>query len=364
MSRFHLLPRLLFLLALALISAPATALPEPASGLYIAHDFRFASGETLKEMKLAYTTLGTPHRNAKGEIDNAVMFIHGTGGTGRQFLAQPFGDALFGPGKPLDAARFFVILPDAIGHGGSSKPSDGLRMAFPRYDYADMVEAHYRLLAEHLGVHHLKIILGYSMGGMGTFQWATTRPDFADTYVPLGCYPVEVAGQNRMQRKLQIDAIKGDPAWAGGNYRTQPVAGLRNAMGVALLFSGSALDRQTQAPTRETADNLLEVSINSMIQGRDANDVIYQVDASRTYNPWPLLDRIKAPLLWVNAADDQVNPVSIDVTPAALKRMPTAQFLLILAGKDTRGHGTLMQAQYWADRLGQFLAPVAPATAP
>lgn len=339
--------------------APSQSQNQPVSGSYVARDFRFAGGGTLKELRLAYRTLGTPRRNAQGEIDNAVLLIHGTGGTGAQYLAPALADALFGPGRPLDAGRYYLVLPDAIGHGDSSKPSDGLRMAFPAYDYADMVEAQHRLLTEHLGVRHLRAVLGYSMGGMVTFQWAVTHPDFADGFVPLGCYPIEVAGQNRMLRKLQIDAIKRDPAWQRGRYRSQPITGLRQAMGLVLLSSGSALDRQTQAPTRAAADAFLESSLVAMTAGRDANDLIYQIGASASYDPWDGLERIGKPVLWINAADDQINPVSLDIAPAALSRMPQAQFLLIPASKDTRGHGTLLQPQYWADRLGQFLAGLA-----
>jgi homoserine O-acetyltransferase len=320
-------------------------------------NFVFHDGARLPELRLAYQTLGQPHRNAKGEIDNAVMLIHGTGSNGSAFLAPDLAKVLFGPGAPFDKDRYYVILPDAIGHGASSRPSNGLRMAFPAYDYADMVEAQKRMLTEKLGVTKLKAILGMSMGGMVTFQWATTYPDFAEKFIPMGCYPVEIGGQNRMQRKLQIDAIKGDPAWNGGNYATQPLGGLRMATGIAILMGGSPLNLHATLPTRETADKALDTAVSDRLNGADANDLLYQVDASRDYNPWDRLERIKAPLLWINFADDQVNPVSLDIAPNALKRMPSARFVLIPASKATRGHGTLFMPQYWIEHVARFMAP-------
>jgi len=343
-------------LALALTGVSATAQPAPATASVVLKDFAFHDGKRLPELKLAYRTLGQPHRNAGGEIDNAVMVLHGTGGNGGNFLTPDLSKALFGPGAPFDKDRYYIILPDAIGHGASSRPSEGLRMGFPAYDYADMVEAQKRMLTEQLGVKKLKAILGMSMGGMVTFQWATTYPDFAEKFIPMGCYPVEIAGQNRMQRKLQLDAIKGDPGWNGGNYTAQPLSGLRTATGIALLMGGSPLYLYTTQPTRDIADKSLDQAISDRIQGADANDLLYQVDASRNYNPWDKLARIKAPLLWINFADDQVNPASLDIAPEALKRMPDAHFVLIPASKDTRGHGTLFMPQYWLEHVARFMA--------
>lgn len=342
--------------ALALTGVSASAQPAAVTGSVVLKDFAFRDGKRLPELKLAYRTLGQPHRNAGGEIDNAVMILHGTGGNGGNFLTPDLSKALFGPGAPFDKERYYIILPDAIGHGGSSRPSNGLRMGFPAYDYADMVEAQKRMLTEQLGVKKLKAIMGMSMGGMVTFQWATTYPDFAEKFIPMGCYPVEIGGQNRMQRKLQLDAIKGDPGWNGGNYTTLPVGGLRTATGIAILMGASPLNLYATQPTRDIADKALDQAISDRVEGADANDLLYQVDASRNYNPWDKLARIKAPLLWINFADDQVNPASLDIAPEALKRMPNAQFVLIPASKDTRGHGTLFMPQYWLTHVARFMA--------
>jgi homoserine O-acetyltransferase len=342
--------------ALALTSVSVSAQPAPVTGSFVLKDFAFHDGKRLPELKIAYRTLGQPHRNAGGEIDNAVMILHGTGGNGSNFLTPDLSKALFGPGAPFDKDRNYVILPDAIGHGASSRPSNGLRMGFPAYDYADMVEAQKRMLTEQLGVKKLKVIMGMSMGGMVTFQWATTYPDFAEKFIPMGCYPVEIAGQNRMQRKLQLDAIRGDPGWNGGNYAAQPLGGLRTATGIAILMGASPLNLYTTQPTRDIADKALDQAISDRVEGADANDLLYQVDASRNYNPWDKLARIKAPLLWINFADDQVNPASLDIAPAAVKRMPNAHFVLIPASKDTRGHGTLFMPQYWLEHVARFMA--------
>ncbi len=320
-------------------------------------NFTFSDGSKLAELKISYTAIGKPHRNEKGEIDNAVLLLHGTGGKAGNFLAPGLDKALFGPGAPFDQARYYVIMPDAIGHGSSAKPSDGLRMTFPHYDYADMVEAQHRLLTEYRDIRKLKAIVGMSMGCMVTFQWATTYPGFAEKFVPMACYPVEIAGQNRMQRKLSVDAIKTDPAWRNGNYETQPLTGLRAATSIAMLMSSSPLNLQTSYPTRAAADKYVDESIAGSLAGdRDANDAIYQIDASRTYNPWDKLGRIHGKLLWVNFADDLVNPVSLGIVDKALARMPTARFVLIPASEKTRGHGTLFQPEYWGDVVAKFLA--------
>jgi homoserine O-acetyltransferase len=351
----HLL-RAVLTFALALTTVPASAQLAPATASAVLKDFAFHDGKRLPELKLAYRALGQPHRNAGGEIDNAVMILHGTGGNGGNFLTPDLSKALFGPGAPFDKDRYYIILPDAIGHGASSRPSHGLRMDFPAYDYADMVEAQKRMLTEQLGVKKLKAIMGMSMGGMVTFQWATTYPDFAEKFIPMGCYPVEIAGQNRMQRKLQLEAIKGDPAWNGGNYTAQPLGGLRTATGIAILMGASPLNLYMTQPTRDIADKALDQAISDRVAGADANDLLYQVDASRNYNPWDKLAGIKAPLLWINFADDQVNPASLDIAPAAVKRMSNAHFVLIPASKDTRGHGTLFMPQFWLEHVARFMA--------
>lgn len=339
------------------MSTPASADFNLQSGTTILQDFDFHDGSQLAELNVHYRTLGTPHRNGAGEIDNAILLLHGTGGNGGNFLLQPLADGLFGPGKPLDTERYYVIIPDQIGHGATAKPSDGMRMAFPAYDYSDMVEAQKALLTETLGIRKLKAVIGMSMGGMMTFQWATTYPDFAGKFVPMGCYPIEIAGQNRLQRKMIIDAIKGDPAWDGGNYTTQPVAGMRGATSIQMLMASGALYLQTNYPTREAADKFAEeMMAASLASGRDANDAIYQTDASRNYNPWDKLDRIKAPVLWINFADDLLNPPELGVADKAVARMPNARFILVPGSEKTRGHGTLNQPEYWGEEVTRFLA--------
>ena len=277
-----------------------------------------------------YTTLGRPRRNAAGEIDNAVMVLHGTGGSGKaQFLRPQFADELFGPGQPLDVRRYFIILPDNIGHGKSSKPSDGLRMTFPKYDYDDMVEAQRRLLTEGLKVTRLRLIIGTSMGCMHGFLWGQTHPDFARALMPLACQPIEIAGLNRMWRQLLIDAIRADPAWNEGNYSAQPAQGLRAAQSILLIAGGAPLYQQAQYPTREAATAAVRRTVADAVTNLDANDMIYQFELSRNYNPWPKLERIRVPVAWINSADDFINPRNLDVPQRALKRMPTARFRLI-----------------------------------
>lgn len=320
-------------------------------------DFAFHDGSRLAELRISYRTLGTPRRNAAGEIDNALLLHHGTGGTGLNYVAPGLREAIFGPGGPLDAQHHYVILPDAIGHGGTSKPSDGMRMAFPAYDYSDMVEAHKALLTGPLGIRKLRAFMGMSMGGMVTFQCAITYPDLAEKFLPLGCNPIEIGGQNRLQRKLSIDAIKADPLWNGGDYTTPPLSGMRTAASIQMLLFGGVLNLQANYPTRAAADAFAEENMAlSLSNGRDANDAIYQLDASRNYNPWDGLDRIAAPLLWINFADDLLNPPSLGIAEKAVARMPDARFVLVPASEKTRGHGTLLQPEYWANEVIRFLA--------
>jgi len=359
---------LLFFAALAL-QAPATppsgwGAPAPVSakvwptreGDVVLKDFRFRSGETLPELRLHYTTLGQPHRNAAGAIDNAVMVLHGTGGSGLQFLRPQFADELYGPGQPLDIRRYFIILPDNIGHGKSSKPSDGLRMKFPKYDYNDMVEAQYRLLTEALGVTHLRLIFGTSMGCMHAFVWGETRPGFASALMPMACEPVEIAGLNRMWRQLAINGIEADPSWKAGNYRTQPIDGLRTAQSLLFVAGSAPLYYQAEYPTNASASVFAEERVRTAMLDLDANDLIYQLDSSRTYNPWSDLEKIKAPLMWINSADDFINPRNLPFPAQALKRMPTARFRLIAESADTRGHGTHTWAKFWKADLSALLA--------
>ena len=352
----------------ALAAQPVAVVPKPAppativaqawpvsGGSVILKDFGFRSGETLPELRMHYTTLGTPHRNAGGEIDNAVMILHGTGGSGQQFLRHQFADELYGPGQPLDIRRYFIILPDNIGHGKSSKPSDGLRMKFPQYDYEDMVEAQRRMLTEGLGVRRLRLILGTSMGCMHAFVWGETHPNFARALMPLACQPIEIAGLNRMWRQLLIDGIKADPVWNNGEYRVQPAQGLRTAQSILTIVGGAPLYLQETYPTREKATAYVRETVTNAMKGLDANDMIYQFESSRNYNPWPLLERITAPVMWVNSADDFINPRNLDVPQRALKRMPTARFRLIPESADTKGHSTHTWAKFWKADLIELL---------
>ncbi|OHD09703.1 alpha/beta fold hydrolase [Sphingopyxis sp. RIFCSPHIGHO2_12_FULL_65_19] len=345
-------------LALLLASVtPAHAQPTNAvEGDAILKDFAFATGEKLPELKIHYTTLGTPRRDASGEIANAVMILHGTGGTGKQFFQPQFAGELFGPGQPLDASKYYVILPDNIGHGGSSKPSDGMRMAFPKYDYDDMVSAQHRMLAETLGVKKLKLILGTSMGCMHAFVWGTTRPGFAEKLAPFACLPVEIAGQNRMWRTLTIDAIKADPAWDGGNYRQPPAAGLRTAASLTMIAGANPYALQAQYPTRAASEAYKDEAFARTYGRNDANNVIYQLDSSRNYNPWPNLEKIQVPVLWINSADDFINPPAYGITEKAAARLNTTKFILIPASPETKGHSTHTWAKFWKDDLAKLMA--------
>nr|WP_256203416.1 alpha/beta fold hydrolase [Sphingopyxis sp. YR583] len=319
-------------------------------------DFKFRSGEIMPAVRMHYSTLGTPHRNAQGEIDNAVMVLHGTGGSGKQFLQPQFADELYGPGQPLDIKRYYIILPDNVGHGASSKPSDGLRMKFPQYDYDDMVELQHRMLTEGLGIKKLRLIMGTSMGCMHGFIWGETYPDFAQALMPIACQPVEIAGQNRMWRQLLIDGIKADPAWMGGEYKSQPVLGLRTAASLSMIAGGAPLNLQKNYPTRDAAGAYARERVERDIASRDANDMIYQFESSRTYNPWPGLEKITAPMTWINSADDFINPRNLDFPQQALKRMPNTRFRLIAESDETRGHGTHTWAVQWKADLIDLIA--------
>ena len=343
------------------LAAQASAAPPPRSWPthgqdVVLKDFRFRDGESLSEVRMHVTTLGTPHRNSTGQIDNAVMVLHGTGGTGKQFLQPQFADELYGAGQPLDIIRYYIILPDNIGHGGSSKPSNGLRMKFPKYDYDDMIAAQHRMLVEGLGVAHLRVIFGTSMGCMMSFAWGETYPDFASALMPMAREPVEIAGLNRMWRQLAINGIEADPAWQGGNYTTEPMTGLRAAENLLFVAGAAPLLYQAQYPTRVAASAYAEERVANALKPLDANDLIYQLDSSRNYNPWPNLERIKAPLTWINSADDFINPRNFSYSAEALKRMPKARFRLIPEASDTHGHGTHTWAKFWKSDLIELLA--------
>jgi len=353
----------LFAAAPAPAQAPAPAAAKApgyenrlAEGDALLKDFRFASGERLAELRIHYATLGRPRRDSRGEVTNAVMVLHGTGGTGRQFLAPQFANELFGPGQPLDISRYFVILPDGIGHGKSSKPSDGLRMRFPKYDYDDMVEAQRRILVEALGVRRLRLLIGTSMGCMHGFVWAEAHPDFARAIMPMACLPTAIAGHNRMWRKAAIEGIEADPAWSGGEYRTEPLQGLRTAVSLLQVAGFAPLYLQKAYPTLDSADAYIVERIAKDLPTRDANDLIYQLDASRRYDPWPGLERIRTPIAWINSSDDFINPSEYGIAEDAARRMKTARYILIRATSDTRGHGTHTWAKFWRQELIDLLA--------
>ena len=290
--------------------AQQTPAPATSEGDFVVHNFQFHSGESLPELRLHYTTLGKPVRDAHGRTTNAVLILHGTGGTGHQFLQPQFAGVLFGPGQLLDASRYYIILPDGIGHGKSSKPSDGMHAHFPQYDYDDMVAAHYRLVSEGLGVNHLRLVMGTSMGCMHSFVWGETYPDFMDALMPLACVPVQIAGRNRIWRKMIMDAIREDPEWKGGEYKEEPKQALRTALDFLLMAGSAPIPMQKTLPTRDDADKYLNDYFRTRLSGLDANDLLYQVNASRNYDPSQQLGKIKAPVMFVNSGDDFINPRS------------------------------------------------------
>ena len=333
----------------------ATAYPAPVEGDFALPAFRFASGETLPVLRLHYTTIGQPRRDQTGRIINAVLIMHGTTGSGQNFLSEQFAGHLFGPGQLLDAARYYLILPDAIGHGQSSKPSNGLRMSFPKYTYDDMVGATYQLLTEKLGVAHARLVMGTSMGGMETWVWGYTYPDFMDALLPLASLPVEIGGRNRMLRKMAIDLIELDPAWQGGAYTAQPRTGLTGAISSLLFMTSSPKQLQKAAPTRALAEAALAQSESRFFSALDANDFIYQFDASRDYNPAPHLAAIKAPLFAINSADDQVNPPELGILETEIKKVPRGRYILLPITDLTTGHGTHSNPAIWDCYLQELL---------
>jgi homoserine O-acetyltransferase len=333
---------------------PTPDYPVPVEGDYVIRDFHFKSGETLPELKLHYTTVGTPARDGAGVVRNAVLVMHGTGGNGRSFLRPQFAGVLFSRGGLLDATKYFIILPDGIGHGASSKPSDGLHARFPRYGYRDMVEAQYRLLTEKLNVNHLRLVMGTSMGGMQTWLWGETYPDFMDALMPLASLPTEIAGRNRMMRRMVTDSIRNDPEWQNGEYKRQP-RGLTSAIYTLVFMVSSPLQWQKQAPTRDAADKFFDDMVGNYERQFDANDMLYQFDASRDYDPAPALEKIKAPLVAVNSADDQVNPPELGVMEQGIKRVARGRYVLIPISDKTRGHGTHSLPAVWGQYLKELL---------
>jgi homoserine O-acetyltransferase len=332
-----------------------TSFPEPVTGDFVVKGFRFTTGETLPEVRIHYRTIGTLRRGGDGVATNAVLLLHGTTGTGNGFLSQNFAGVLFGPGQLLDASKYFLILPDGLGHGGSSKPSDGMRARFPRYTYDDMIAAQYRFLTEGLHVEHLRLILGTSMGGMQAWMWGEKYPGFMDGLVPLASVPTQIAGRNRVFRKMVSDDIRGDPDWKGGDYTAQP-RGLAAAVQVLLFMFSSPDQWQKAAPPRDATDRLLADQVRARSAGADANDFLYAFEASREYDPSPNLEKIAAPFLAINSADDVVNPPELGMMEKLMPRVKKGRYVLIPTGPETRGHGTHSWPAVWQDHLKEFLA--------
>ncbi|WP_243304793.1 alpha/beta fold hydrolase [Geothrix oryzisoli] len=342
------------LLLLAAVCAGLLPAQTPTEGEAVLRDFRFRSGEAMAELRIHYRTYGTPRRDASGVVRNAVLITHGTTGSGAQFTGPAFAGQLFGPGQPLDATTHFIVLPDGIGHGKSSKPSDGLHARFPRYGYLDMVEAQRRLLAEALGVTHLRLVMGTSMGGMHTWLWGELHPDMMDALMPLASLPTQIAGRNRVWRRMAIDAIRLDPQWQGGDYKAQP-GSLRLAAQMLYFMSSNPVLRQQESPTLAQADAKLDAFVDRYVKTADANDMLYALEASKDYDPGPGLERIQAPLLAVNSADDLINPPELGLLEREIRRVPKGRAVVLPLSPETRGHGSHTVAALWKDLLVDLL---------
>jgi homoserine O-acetyltransferase len=324
-------------------------------GDYVVHDFKFADGETLPELKLHYSTLGAPRRDAKGRVTNAVLIMHGTSGDGHQFLHAQFAGVLFVPGGLLDPANYFIILPDDIGHGKSSKPSDGLHARFPQYRYADMVTAEHALVHGGLQVNHLRLVMGTSMGCMHSFMWGEAYPDEMDALMPLACLPTAIVGRNRLWRAMIIDAVKSDPAWMGGDYKSEPREALRTLTDIFLIAGSAPIQMQKTMPTPDAADTYLGEAQAQYFKQFDANDMLYAIASSRDYDPSGGLDNIKAPVMWINSADDFINPPELGIAESLAPKIPHGRFVLIPASDQTHGHGTHSWAAVWKAYLADLL---------
>jgi homoserine O-acetyltransferase len=329
--------------------------PEPQEGDFVVRDFRFLSGETLPEVKIHYYTLGKPVKDASGLTTNAVLILHGTGGSGSNFFRPIFAGELFGPRQLLDASKYFLILPDNVGHGKSSKPSDGLHARFPQYEYADMIALQYGLVTQGLGVNHLRLILGTSMGCMHSWLWGETYTEFMDALMPLACQPVELAGRNRIWRKMVIDGIRQDPEWKNGDYAAEPRSGMQIAADFLIIAGSAPLHMQEDMPTREAADKYLEDALERLIKTLDANDVLYAVSASRNYNPRPKLETIQAQVMYINSGDDFINPPELGIAEREIRRVKNGKFALLPASEQTHGHGTHTWAAVWEGYLKELL---------
>jgi homoserine O-acetyltransferase len=328
--------------------------PEPKAGDFTLKDFAFRSGQSLAEVRLHYLTIGEPRRNNDGVVENAVLILHGTGGSSEQFLRPEFAAELFGPGQPFDATKWYIVIPDNIGHGRSSKPSDGLHAEFPKYGYRDIIEAQRRLLVDGLDVEHLRLVIGTSMGGMHTWLWGQMHPEMMDGLVPLASLPTQISGRNRAWRRVIIDAIRHDPQWLGGEYKAQP-PGLRTAVEMSYLMGTNPIRRQREAPTLAAADRVLEKYVADRLKTADANDTLYAFEASEDYDPGPGLETIKAPLLAINFADDLINPPELGILEREIKRVPNGRAIVVPLGRRSVGHGTHTVARVWKDDLVEFL---------
>ncbi|MBV8341383.1 MAG: alpha/beta fold hydrolase [Gammaproteobacteria bacterium] len=344
------------LLGLAPYAGPAAGAdyPAPAEGDFVVSGFRFASGESLPQLRMHYRTLGAPRADAHGVVRNAVLILHGTTGNGGNFLRPEFAGELFGAGQPLDAARYFLILPDGIGHGKSSRPSEGLHAHFPRYGYHDMVQAQFLLLTEGLKVNHARLVMGTSMGGMHTWLWGEQHPQFMDALMPLASLPTQISGRNRVWRRVIIDAIRNDPAWRGGEYAAQPPS-LRTALQMLWLMSSNPVLRQQEAPTRAAADQAIDAFVAQTAPAADANDFMYALAASSDYDPGPGLAKIEAPLLAVNSADDLINPPELGILERDIHAVPHGRAIVIPFSERTRGHGSHTYAVLWKQYLEELL---------
>jgi homoserine O-acetyltransferase/O-succinyltransferase len=353
----RLLP--VFLLLILPSRLPAAEYPAPISADHVIRDFRFKSGVTLPELRVHYRTIGTLLRRDDGRVDNAILILHGTTGSGASFLRPEFAGELFGVGQPLDASRFYLILADGIGHGNSSKPSDGLHTHFPRYGYRDMVDAQYRLVTEGLNVNHLRLVIGTSMGGMHTWLWGEMHPEFADALMPLASLPTQISGRNRAWRRLVCDAIRNDPSWENGDYRKQPPS-LKTAAEMLFLMSNNPVERQKEAPTREGADRALDTFVARTIRTMDANDVLFAIESSTDYDPEPGLPRIIVPLLAINFEDDLINPPELAILEKNIRFVKRGKAITILRSDRTRGHGTHTLAAVWKEHLQKLLSETNP----
>jgi homoserine O-acetyltransferase len=344
------------MLLLVFVAAPlhASEYPEPTSADYLIPEFRFASGQTLSELRIHYRTLGVPRPADDGKVSNAVLILHGTTGSGANFLRPEFAGELFGKGQPLDADRCYLILPDGIGHGDSSKPSDGLHARFPRYGYRDMIAAQHRLLTEGLKVDHVRLVMGTSMGGMHTWLWGEMHPGFMDALLPLASLPAQISGRNRAWRRVIIDSIRNDPAWERGEYRAQPPS-VKTAAEMLFLMANNPVERQREAPSREAADRVLDDYVRRAMRTMDANDILYAIESSTDYDPGPGLERIAAPLLAINFADDLINPPELGILEREIPRVKWGKALVIPRSDQTRGHGTHTLAPVWKGHLLQLL---------